>query len=50
MIVYGWIVDYHLKKKDVYNGSRYTVLLRYHFEKAQYYYEKAYGKPFESNR
>lgn len=49
-IIYGRMLDYHLKKKEKYDDPRYNVLLHYHFEKAQYYYEKTYEKPFDSNQ
>ncbi len=42
---YGFLINHHLKMKDKINPSH-RVLLIYHFEKACYYYKRAYGKEF----
>ncbi|WP_160169884.1 hypothetical protein [Priestia flexa] len=46
LLVYGWLFDYHVKKKNTYNMMNHETVMKYHFEKAQYYYEKIYGKKF----
>ncbi|MED4377964.1 hypothetical protein P9274_20110 [Schinkia azotoformans] len=46
IIWYGVFMDYHLRKKDTIN-PKYKTVLRYHYEMALHYYEKAYGKEFE---
>lgn len=43
---YGIFLSYHIKKKDNVNIKHKTVL-RYHYEMALHYYEKAYGKEYE---
>lgn len=39
MLLYGWIFNYHVKKQYKY-GEGYETLMRYHYEKARYYYIK----------
>jgi hypothetical protein len=46
LIQYGWLLDYHIKKKDKFNMTNHKTVLQYHYEMAQYYYENIYGKPF----
>lgn len=40
-------LDYHLRKRKKFNRKHKTVL-RYHYEKALHYYEKAYGEEWEN--
>lgn len=48
LLKYGWILNYHLKKKDKYNFKNHRTVLQYHYEMAQFYYEKIYGAPYSS--
>lgn len=48
-LFYGIFISYHLKMKDKVNPSH-IILLTYHYEKACYYYKKAYGKEFEERK
>ena len=46
---YGLFIDYHTKKQYTIDTKHKTVL-NYHFEMAQHYYKKAYGKEWESSK
>lgn len=43
LIKYGWLLEYHMKKKDIISLDHKTVL-NYHFEMAQHYYKQIYKK------
>jgi hypothetical protein len=40
-IKYGWLLNYHLKKKNKFDSKHQTVL-KYHFEMAEHYYKKIF--------
>jgi len=44
--LFGWLIDYHLKKCKKYDKIDYLTLRHFHIEKAKYYYEKIHGVPF----
>ncbi len=44
IIIHGWKLDYHLKKRHLFNNLNHPTVFRYHFEMAQYYYEKIHGE------
>lgn len=47
IVLYGWLLDYHLSKRHKVDG--YSIeKTKYHFKKAQHYYKKVWKKPFKA--
>lgn len=45
IIRYGLFLEYHLNKRNIINPELSTVF-KYHYEMANHYYEKIYGKKY----
>lgn len=46
LLKYGWLLNYHTGKQDKFSEKKHRTVLLYHYEMAQYYYEKIYGEPY----
>ncbi|MEQ6355158.1 hypothetical protein ABNX05_11065 [Lysinibacillus sp. M3] len=44
VVIYAPILTYHLKKGKKYNMDEHPTIRKYHYEKSNYFFEKAYGK------
>lgn len=49
LILYGWLLDYHLSWQNRID-SRHKTVLNYHCEMSQYYYKKIYGEEWRSKQ